>query len=224
MRLSRPSCSLLLFAVVVGTIACRRTIEPMPLPPAPPGMNGGCNPELIDAVRHQDSSAIKQLRRRGAKGNCPELMKAFFEAIADDNVKPLPSLLEAGVDANGSYADACFPPLALAYQLRAFSYRDGTPIAERGTAVLAILIKNGADPNGSWAPGCSGVESNLWIGAGHITPIMIAAVAGDTAFVKLLMDGGANINARDTNGHDARYYAKESATPGGDEIVALLSR
>ena len=214
----------LLFVAVVGTIACKQAADPMPLPPPAPGLIGGCSPELIDAVHSHDSASIKRLRLRGAKGSCPELMKELFQAIADDNLKQLPTVLEAGTDPNGAYGDWCNPPLALAYQIRAFSYRDGRPEAKRGTGVLAILLKNGADPNGRWAPGCGGIDSELWIGVERITPLMIATVAGDRAFVKLLIAAGADVTAEDTKGGTALYYGQNSGLPSRSEIVALLSR
>ena len=87
---------------------------------------------------------------------------------------------------------------------------------------MQLLLKGGADPNRSWAPGCGGVESELWVGARGVTPLMIATAAGDAVFVKLLIDAGANVAATDSNGHNALWYARQVRTPSEREIVALL--
>ena len=53
---------------------------------------------------------------------------------------------------------------------------------------------------------------------------MTAAVAGDAAFVKLLIDAGANVAARDTKGRTAVFYAGATQRPSTDEILGLLAR
>jgi ankyrin repeat protein len=178
---------------------------------------------LMDAVHRRNKATINRLRAR--PGDCPDLNRELFEGIATDKLDQLPWLLEAGADPNGSYGDACFPPLALAYMKRAFSYH-GTkvPMADRSTAALALLLKQGADPNLQWATGCGGVSSPLWTGVKGLTPTMIAAVAGDIEFVTLLVDAGANVSARDSKGRTAVFYARASHQPSAPEIVALLSR
>ena len=52
-----------------------------------------------------------------------------------------------------------------------------------------------------------------------MTPLMIAATAGDIEIVKLLIDHGANINAQNRNGATASFFAARANHP---EVEKLL--
>lgn len=221
----RPSCVslVLLTLMVIYTAGCKRSPErPAPLPVGL-RLTGGCRPELMDAVHRRDSTTIKELRARGTKGDCPDFTRELLQAVSDDRPDQLRWLLEAGADPNGSSADSCFPPLALAYMERGFNYRNTIAVASRDTAALALLLKGGADPNRVWPEECRGIVSRLWMETRGITPLMIAAVSGDVPFVKLLLAAGAKVAARDSKGRTALYYARKSQRPSRTEIVVLLS-
>ncbi|MSR37082.1 MAG: hypothetical protein EXR95_10675 [Gemmatimonadetes bacterium] len=83
----------------------------------------------------------------------------------------------------------------------------GQSVAFRRHAVVSTLLEAGADVRQS-------DPENGW------TPLMSAAMAGDSAMIVILMDGGADPSALDAQGKNAADYATGA---GNGHIVPLLA-
>ncbi len=124
-------------------------------------------------------------------------------------------------------------------------------VTARRIDLLGTLLKAGANPNGKCG-GESALTAACWtdpkavrmlLDAGartnvtttihitnkkkvsKVTPLMVAAYAGRTPIVKLLLDAGANANAVDAAGNTALAWAKASrAKAQGAKIAAMLEQ
>ncbi len=83
--------------------------------------------------------------------------------------------------------------------------RDGIPEAS-GAALIALLIRHGADVN-------------LAFGPKRATPLHMAARRGNTQIARVLLEAGAHIEARDSNGETPLRRAVNCGQP---EVAALL--
>jgi ankyrin repeat protein len=172
------------------------------------------------AVQERHLEAVKILVSLGATG-C-----ALNAAIGDARTNDLALLLQAGADPNAADCrprprfagdrDPPEPPLPL--QLAFTMHR----IGRRGMESARLLLQHGADPNHRYEYrwGRYTVPSGRYsVELRDATPLIAASVLGDPAFVTLLLDAGADVNARDAAGKSALDYAREGTH---DEIVALL--
>jgi uncharacterized protein len=182
------------------------------LSPAEPN---GCSRGLIAALDRRDSEAARALRKRGAIGACAETAERLFKAIYFDRESDLALLLDCGADPNRGPGESGAPhPLTLAFERRLFG--------GRSLNSLSALIQHGADRNHRdryrWNPRQFSADAGG--GDGHYqydvelsgaTLLIAASVAGDLALARLLIGAGADINARDAEGHTAFDYAEKSA-------------
>src|ERR1700730_17795209 len=74
-------------------------------------------------------------------------------------------------------------------------------------AAVREQLRRGADVNATDQRGCS--------------PLMLASAAGHVETCRILLDAGADVQLRDTDGNDALTVA---VTHGRDEVAALLRR
>src|SRR4051812_34335581 len=82
-------------------------------------------------------------------------------------------------------------------------------------ATLRRLIAGGADVNGQ----ARGRENFLGYAVDSGTPLMAAAEAGRVKACRLLLDAGARVNVKNTNGSTPLMHA---AAPGHRGVVRLL--
>jgi Ankyrin repeats (many copies) len=189
--------------------------------PIPPGQHGECNTSLLDAVHQHDRAGVAALRKRGASTHCSELIHELSASIAADDVDAVAWLLEVGADPNWN-GPCTLNPLEAAFAGRHQALRTRRP-ALRETRILALLLEAGADPDGRWE-GCGGLPWPGWRPGRGVTPLMIAALAGDVEFAELLLGAGADAAARDATGRTALDYARASAEPESARVAAMLSR
>jgi ankyrin repeat protein len=155
---------------------------------------------LFLAVSQQHADATKELLRYKANPNLkdPRGNPLLYQALAD--APTLKVLLESGADPNVRLSN-------------------GTPLldqalSDRNRTAVELLLAHQADVNiEDGAPDSFGKYSAC-------TPLMLAAVLGDTAMAELLLKAGADVNARN------HYYAgtalEHAVMAGHREMAELL--
>ena len=145
-------------------------------------------PALVDAVRHQDHEAVRDLLAERVDVNAPQPdgATALHWAIHWEHLEISDLLIGAGADVNVAN-DLGVTPLVMA--------------CSSGNAELAgRLLMAGADPNATLASG--------------ETALMAAARAGTLQAVDDLLEGGADVNATETTrGQSALMWAVANRHP-----------
>ncbi len=164
-----------------------------------------------------------------AKGSIQEKAKDLAIAVENADSSRVAQLIHDGVNVNS--VDNAPPHAGVPPLIRACKYGSNT-------SIVRMLLAAGADVHFhgysslSWA--CNG-EGNmdeivkLLIGAGAAvderlrdssTPLMSACLRGNVSLVKILLNAGADVNAKTISGETAlNYYA---ADEGNDTIISLL--
>lgn len=120
-------------------------------------------------------------------------------------------LIENGADVNKPLADTGETPLHAALCTKERLAHD---------LVLKVLLGNGADPHCATKPG---VETGSFMRDCRTkgeTPLHRAAAFGNEETIRLLLDAGARVDAKDANGDSALSWASWHARP--DPILRLL--
>jgi ankyrin repeat protein len=152
---------------------------------------------LIDAVKHSDTAAVRNLIQSGADVNAAEIdgTTALHWAVSRDDLKAVDLLIaaKANVKALNRYGVS---PLAIACN------DAGAPVVER-------LLKAGADPNSASPEG--------------ETALMTAAHAGKVDVIKALYAAGADVNAKESwHGQTAiMWAAAENYSPAVEMLKEL---
>jgi len=157
-----------------------------------------------------DVSAIRMLL---AHGESLESLSptALNEAAFHGHWKLCEFLLEHGADANLPLADTGETPLHAALC---------TPDRTAHDLVLKVLLANGADPNRVTKPG---VETGGFMRDCRTkgeTPLHRAAAFGTEETIQLLLDAGADLQARDASGDTPLSWASWYVRP--DAILRKL--
>jgi len=147
---------------------------------------------------HGDVSAIRFLLSRGEKleslGTNLDLNGACFHGY----LKLCEFVIEHGADVNLAAESTHETPLHAA---------TSKPTAGRFDPVVEILLAHGADPN---RPTLPGVETESFMRDCRTkgeTPLHRAAAFGSRRTVQMLIDAGANIQARDQHGDTPLSWA-----------------
>src|SRR5439155_20714940 len=148
---------------------------------------------------HIVDKADDTLLHAAAIGNDTETIRLFIDAGLDVN------LAEGGG----------FTPLMLSTQ-------------HHNVAAVKLLLANGARVNA--VSGMGEIQShgitrvkNGVIALGHFTPLLLAAAGGPTDLVAMLLDAGADVNAKDVRGMTALMLASAGDHTSPDVIRLLLS-
>jgi len=196
--------------------------------PVPPGLDpGACSYATLGAIAHRDLAEIRKLKARGAVGNCEATQWDLYNAIYRDEPQLVAVLMAAGVDPEARLVapDGCSPPLLLAFRLREGNVADEpkkTTFAT-GPEILRLLLEAGATFSEEWpSPAC--LPGAAWPEHASGLPPMVAAIAGDVEFVRLLIAAGADVMVTDTRGRTALDYAALGKRPENREAIAELLR
>ena len=180
---------------------------------------------LFDTVRSGDLRALKSGLRKpdAAKTKDSKGVTLLMYAAAFGSPEAVRMLIEAGADINAKNS----------FDATALMWAAGDPVKAR------TLIEHGADVNARSKQG----RTALIIAAGHdgnsetvrlllekgadarmkdsldITPLQMAAAAGDLESVRLLLEKGLDVNAADKAGNTALLVAAGSDNPA---LVKLL--
>ncbi len=149
---------------------------------------------IIEAVRAGDRAGLQALLNDGADVNVSEAdgATALAWAVYNDDAEAVELLIRAGADVNAAN-DYGINPLHLACE-------------NRNAVVVSKLLKANADPD---KPKLTGE-----------TPLMACAGTGVTDAVRELLDYGANVNARETEGDQTALMW--AAAEGHADVIRLL--
>ncbi len=170
---------------------------------------------LMYAARQGSSDAARTLLDAGASINLtdPDGTTALMVAIINSHYDTAALLTERGADVNivdKSGMAALYAAVDMNTLGEVFG-RPGRAVVSKLTALdlMKVLLEHGANPNAALktptlqrahTPG----EPTLGEGS---TPLMRAAKNGDSATIRLLIDHGAELNARQKNGTTALMFA-----------------
>ena len=137
------------------------------------------------AVRNCAIEIIEMLLDRGANidAECEKGTTPLHDAIRWEKMEIVELLLNRGADVNAKgKSGKTYLHIA----------------ADEGYVLIAEhLLKHGADVNSVWT--CDGNK--------HYSPLYLAVINGHEKVVKLLLECGANVDARDLDGKTILYYA-----------------
>lgn len=145
---------------------------------------------LFDAVRNNDLKALKAGLPAGANAKNAKSVPLIMQAAAFGSIESLRMIVDAGADVNAKNS----------FDATALLWAAGDPAKAR------LLVEHGANVNVASKQGR--------------TPLMIAAAnpsGADT--VKLLLDKGANLNAKDSFGVTALFDAASSGNTEGARLL-----
>ena len=117
-------------------------------------------------------------------------VKRVLRALGEGDVQEVALLLAEGVDPAFIHERLGEPALV---------------VAIRAGCGVELLLARGADPDER--------------GPGWMTPLMHAAASGDEQHCRMLLEGGADADARDLFGRPAAWWAEQSGATG---VVRLL--
>ena len=228
-------------ALVALLLASCGGSEPEPLAelPVPAGLNGGCSPELLAALRHHDVGLIRSLRARGAVGNCHETTWMMWDSVMLYRTDDLKVVLSAGADPNDQGNDICRSTLERALLDRKGWTAATLLTADAPLAIARLLLEAGADPNTDLGldnpslivevpldspPVRSCFPRAVGEAASPMKPLVFAAATGDVELAELLIAHGADLAGTDSNGRTAPDYAPVGIRPQNREPMASLLR
>ena len=147
---------------------------------------------------HGDVSAIRYLVSRGASLDALGANLDLNGASFHGHWQLCEFLIEHGADVNHPLPDTGETPLHSALS------KTNRPVFNR---VLKVLLAHGADPNRATKPG---VETDSFMRDCRTkgeTPLHRAAAFGDAEAIQLLLDAGAEVDARDASGDTPLSWA-----------------
>jgi hypothetical protein len=149
---------------------------------------------LVKAVKKGDVAAVKALLQKGADPNVKDSVgrPVLVLAVTNENTPIIRALIERKADVNARDEEGLTPLLYA---------RDGS--------VIAVLLDAGADIN---------IAQSMGVMKGY-TPLMRAAMGGDSEVLKLLLKRGAKVDAREQDGMTALIIA---AMQGEASCVKIL--
>ena len=191
---------------------------------------------LLEAVQRQDREAVRTLLKEGVDVNAArgDGATALAFAIHLDDLEAVDLLIRAGANVNAAN-DLAVTPLMLAAtngnaaMVERLLNAKANPDAARPTGETAlILAARTGKPEGVRLLLAAGAAADVKMGAREQTPLMWAAAEGHAPVVRLLLEVGADKEARTTwisKKGRARYASqKEPLAPRADgrSVIAAL--
>lgn len=158
-----------------------------------------------------DVSAIRQLLANGASLQSLGADLGLNAACFHGHWRLVQFLLEQGADANFSDPDTVETPLHAALC---------TTERTAHNRVMRVLLAHGADPNRAAKDGAETSGFMRDVRTCGETPLHRAAAFGDEEAIKMLIDAGAKIDAKDAHGDSPLSWASWHLRP--DAILRLL--
>jgi len=167
---------------------------------------------LIAAVMRDSVPTINVLLKNGAKMEepGPEGYRPLSMAIADSRYDSAKALIEHGADINAaSGEDSLTPLMVAAAQTGPAEGARFLPGSTRPIDIAKMLVEKGADVNAQAKNG--------------MTPLMIAAAHNSPPMIGLLMDAGADPDAKNALGQTATDVAKINGNDEAAQAIKVLA-
>jgi hypothetical protein len=165
--------------------------------------------KLLASIAAGDVPEVHALLREGADPNLgpsPASQTPLIQAITANNLDIVRILIQAGADVNRAGKIDGNPPIVLARQ---------------NSDIVRELISAGVDLNSRTPPRELISVEGKKIRAGGETALHFAAAANDIETVKLLIEAGANIEAKAENGLTPLDRALKSGTPSESALLLI---
>lgn len=163
-------------------------------------------------VYYNDLTAIQAVLKNGGDLSSINLDEELCNASFFGHWKICGFLIDHGADVNFAHPDNSETPLLCAL------CKAGRP---HYIQTLRVLLDHGADANAQTKPNLETASFMRDIRTRGEKPLHRAAAYGDEAMIQLLLDFGADKEARDANGDSPLTWASHHLRPGS--ILALLS-
>jgi uncharacterized protein len=162
---------------------------------------------LVKAVARNDLKAAMALLAKGADANVKNSVEipVLVMAIRSGSAPMVEALLKNRADPNVRDVDTGLTPLL---------EEIGNVQAPHRVEIVKVLLAAGADVNMAIRK-----EEDFLMG---VTPLMLAASAGDEDVVQLLLDKGADVNATTPTGFTALSMAKEPSSRDRGRVIRKL--
>jgi len=168
-------------------------------------------PLIRHCAYYGDVSAIKFLLAHGESLAALGENFALSDACFHGHWRLVQYLIEQGADVNRASADTGETPLhAVLCKTNRVRY----------TPLVRILLASGADPNHATLPGAETGSFMRDCRTKGETPLHRAAAFGNEEDIRLLLDAGARIDAKDANGDTPLGWASWYLRPGA--VLQLL--
>jgi ankyrin repeat protein len=175
-----------------------------------------------------DAKKVKLLLQKGGRADAKTVegrTPLYVAAMLPAGAPSVKLLLEVGADVEAQTvlgATALFPAATTSAEITKLLLEHGAnPNARAKSGATPILMTRGADVIGLLLAG--GAEARAQSKAGE-TALMEAAIRGDVAGAKLLLDKGAEVNAADHRGFTALLLAAQYDGDSPELVRLLLSR
>lgn len=146
------------------------------------------------ATVHKQLEVIKLLLAHGADPRAEGNEALVEAAVSAERMDILRCLVEAGAWVTKP-KDTCYQGDVLV-----------SAVLTGNVEILEYLLKHGADPKGTWP-------------IADTTALQLAAERGDVSIMKLLLDAGADVNHRDSNGMSSLMLACKKGQQAAVEFL-----